>query len=126
MGKGLKALALAALIGMASATMAQKAMEPVPARGPNEGMGPFRKLVIRGATMIEGSGAPPRGPVDIVIEGNRITDILSAGTPGLKLQPNRAPRDLDQEIDATGMYVLPGFVDMHGHNGDPDKAPNPS
>ena len=24
------------------------------------------------------------------------------------------------------MYVLPGFVDMHGHNGDPDKAPQPS
>ncbi|WP_380872277.1 hypothetical protein ACFB49_32220 [Sphingomonas sp. DBB INV C78] len=126
MGKGLKALALAALIGMASAAMTQHAMEPVPTRGPNEGMGPFRKLVIRGATMIEGSGAPPRGPVDIVIEGNRITDILSAGTPGLKMQPNRSPRDFDQEIDATGMYVLPGFVDMHGHNGDPEKAPNPS
>ena len=24
------------------------------------------------------------------------------------------------------MYVLPGFVDVHGHNGDPDKAPNAS
>ena len=22
------------------------------------------------------------------------------------------------------MYVLPGFIDTHGHNGDPDKAPN--
>ena len=29
-------------------------------------------------------------------------------------------------IDATGMYVLPGFIDVHGHNGDPDKAPQPS
>ena len=101
-------------------------MEPVPARAAGEGDGPFRKLVIRGVIMIEGNGAPPRGPVDIVVEGNRIAEIRSAGTPGLKLQENREPRDAAREIDATGMYILPGFVDMHGHNGDPDKAPQPS
>jgi hypothetical protein len=38
----------------------------------------------------------------------------------------REPRDAAHEIDATGMYVLPGFVDTHGHNGDPAKAPNPA
>ena len=101
-------------------------MEQVPARAPGEGDGPYRKLVIRGATMIEGNGSPPRGPVDIVIEGNRISDIRSAGTPGLAMKPGREPHDFDREIDAAGMYVLPGFVDMHGHNGDPAKAPQPS
>ena len=89
-----------------------------------EGAGPFRRLVIRGATLIDGSGAPPRGPVDIVVAGNRIESIRGAGTPGLPLRQQREPRDADHEIDATGMYVLPGFVDVHGHNGDPDKAPN--
>jgi hypothetical protein len=99
-------------------------MERVPDRLPGEGEGPYRRLVIRGAMLIDGSGAPPRGPVDIVVAGNRIESIAGAGTPGLALRPNRPPADADREIDGTGMYVLPGFVDTHGHNGDPDKAPN--
>ncbi|MGE0178779.1 MAG: amidohydrolase family protein [Sphingomonas sp.] len=100
------------------------AMERVPDRQPGEGEGPYRRLVIRNATVIDGSGAPPRGPVDIVIAGNRIESIRSAGTPGLPIRPVRAPDDADREIDASDMTVLPGFVDTHGHNGDPDKAPN--
>ena len=101
-------------------------MEQVPARAPGEGEGPYRKLVIRGAMLIPGHGAPPVGPVDIVIEGNRIATVDLAGTPGLPLKAGRDPGDADREIDATGMYVFPGFVDTHGHNGDPQKAPNAS
>jgi len=103
---------------------AQPRMERVADRQPGEGAGPFRRLVIRGATLIDGTGAPPRGPVDIVVVGNRIESVRGAGTPGLPLAQDREPRGADHEIDATGMYVMPGFVDVHGHNGDPDKAPN--
>ena len=40
------------------------------------------KLIIRGATLIDGTGAPPRGPVDIVIEKNRITQVADVvGAP---------------------------------------------
>jgi hypothetical protein len=117
------AVALLAVASVAAEAQAAE-MEQVPARGTNEGVGPFRKLVIRGAMLIDGSGAPPRGPVDIVIAGNRIESVRGAGTPGLPLPADRQPRDFDQEIDATGMYVMPGFVDTHGHNGDPEKAPN--
>lgn len=99
-------------------------MERVPDRQPGEGEGPYRALVIRGAMLIDGSGAPPRGPVDIVIAGNRIESVTGAGTPGLPMAQDRQPRGADREIDGTGLYVLPGFVDTHGHNGDPDKAPN--
>jgi imidazolonepropionase-like amidohydrolase len=95
-----------------------------PARQPGEGAGPFRKLVIRGAMLIDGTGSPPRGPVDIVIEGNRITDILTAGTPGLPMKPNREPTQFDRELDATGMWVLPGFIDTHVHGSSSDKAPD--
>lgn len=116
--------ALAAALPAAAQTP-PATMQPVPERG-DEGGGPYARLVIRGGTMIEGNGAPPRGPVDIVIERNRIVDIRAAGTPGLAMAPNREPRSFDREIDAAGMYVLPGFVDMHGHNGDPAKAPQPS
>jgi cytosine/adenosine deaminase-related metal-dependent hydrolase len=119
--------ALAASLGGPAPAAAQEGgarMERVPDRQPGEGVGPFRRMVIRGAMLIDGTGAPPRGPVDIVIAGNRIESIRGAGSPGLPLRPNREPRGADHEIDATGMYVMPGFVDTHGHNGDPDKAPN--
>lgn len=79
------------------------------------GDGPFERLVIRGATMVEGSGAPPVGPVDIVVEGDRITEIRVVGYPGLPIDPDRRPAPGTREIDATGMYVLPGFIDMHAH-----------
>ncbi|MDB5668617.1 MAG: Amidohydrolase family enzyme [Alphaproteobacteria bacterium] len=129
MRSSLKAVAavVATILAGGQASQAQQAvpnMERVPDRQPGEGEGPYRRLVIRGATMIEGSGAPPRGPVDIVIVGNRIESIRSAGTPGLPIRDGREPRDFDREIDGRGMTVLPGFVDVHGHNGDPAKAPN--
>ncbi len=130
LGKFGGALALAAATAVCLSPLpalhaqASAAMERVPDRQPGEGMGPFRRLVIRGAMLIDGSGAPPRGPVDIVVAGNRIESIRGAGTPGLPLRPDREPRDAEHEIDAAGMYVLPGFVDVHGHNGDPQKAPN--
>ncbi|MBZ6377699.1 amidohydrolase family protein [Pacificimonas aurantium] len=95
-----------------------------PDRGPNEGFGPYNKWVVRAVTLIDGSGAPPRGPVDIVIEGDTIADILPAGTPGLPLKDGREPRDFDYELDATGMFMLPGFVDMHVHGSTDDKAPD--
>lgn len=97
---------------------------PAPARKSGEGLGPFRKMVIRGVTLIDGSGAPPRGPVDIVIENNVIADILPAGTPGLTMVQGRTPRDADYELDATGMYMMPGFIDMHVHGSTDDKAPD--
>ncbi|HEX2455052.1 MAG TPA: hypothetical protein VHI99_15225 [Vicinamibacterales bacterium] len=93
------------------------ALQPAPTRRPDEGRGPFKTLVIRGAMLIDGTGAPPQGPVDIVVEGNRIAAVRSAGTPGVAMQPNRAPQSADLEVDATGMYVMPGFVDMHVHAG---------
>jgi hypothetical protein len=80
-----------------------------------DGGGPYDRLIIRGATMIEGSGAPPIGPVDIVIENDRIVEIRNVGNPGLPIDPQRRPAKGTREIDAHGMYVLPGFVDMHGH-----------
>jgi imidazolonepropionase-like amidohydrolase len=123
-------LAIGAVVfGTFSALRAQEppsreaAIVPAPDRRPGEGLGPFGTLVIRGAILIDGTGAPPRGPVDIVIEQNRIRAIRSAGTPGLPLPARRPPERADHEIDATGMYVLPGFVDLHVHAGGPPKNP---
>lgn len=94
---------------------AQAQIEPAPDRA--EGEGPYDRLVIRGATVIDGTGAPPNGPVDIVIENNRIAEVRTVGYPGVPIDEDRRPAAGDREIDAEGMYVLPGFVDMHGHVG---------
>ncbi len=85
----------------------------------SQGVGPFSRLVIRGATVIDGTGAPPYGPVDIVIEGNRITEVTVVGSPFLAIDPEGRPAQGDFEIDATGMYVLPGFINAHAHISNP-------
>jgi imidazolonepropionase-like amidohydrolase len=95
---------------------------PAPDRRGGEGAGPFKTLVIRGVTIIDGTGAPPFGPMDVVVQGNRIASISSAGTPGLPPNPKRPPANADHEIDATGMYLLPGFINLHAHLGDARKA----
>src|SRR5262245_41870602 len=84
-----------------------------------EGEGPFPRLVLRGVTLIDGTGAPPVGPVDIVIEGNRIAQVAVVGSPGIAIDPEDRPKAKpgDREMDLSGMYVLPGFIDMHGHIG---------
>ena len=97
-------------------------MIPSPDRRAGEGLGPFKTLAIRGVMVIDGTGAPPIGPMDVIVEGNRIARIQSAGTPGLPLNPKRPPQ-ADHEIDGTGMFLLPGFINLHMHLGDPRKAP---
>jgi len=98
-------------------------MIPAPDRQDGEGEGPFERLIIRGATLIDGTGAPPIGPVDIVVEGNRIADVVSVGYPGLEIDEEERPKDATREIDAHGAYVMPGIVDMHTHTGGNTKAP---
>src|ERR1051325_9091065 len=100
------------------AAAAQAADVPfAPDRRPDEGEGPFQRLIIRGATLVDGTGAPPVGPVDIVIEGNRIKEIRSVGFPKVPIRADDRPKDATKEIDGTNLWVLPGFIDMHGHSG---------
>nr|WP_291482960.1 amidohydrolase family protein [Cyclonatronum sp.] len=102
-----------------SGLVPQAAAQVAPAPDRSEGEGPFTRLIIRGGTLISGTGAPPTGPVDIVIEGNRIANIVNVGYPGVPVNESRRPAadENTREIDAEGLYILPGFVDMHGHMG---------
>ena len=81
--------------------------------------GPYDQLIIRGVTLINGNGAPPQGPVDVVIENDRITKVAVVGYPGVAINEDRRPelKEGGHEIEASGMYLLPGFIDMHGHIG---------
>ena len=62
-------------------------------------------LLIRGGTVLNGSGQPGFR-ADVAIRGDRIVRVAPAG-----LDPEQA----DRVIDATGMVVSPGFVDLHAH-----------
>ncbi|MCX7599631.1 MAG: amidohydrolase family protein [Armatimonadetes bacterium] len=63
---------------------------------------PEGDLIIRGATIFDGSGAPGfQG--DIMVRSGRITAIGACGSAA-------------REIEATGLFACPGFVDIHGHS----------
>ncbi len=81
--------------------------------------GPFPQLIIRGVTLINGNGAPPISPVDIVVENNIIKKIQVVGYPGVAINEARRPKLVagGKELNCEGMYLLPGFIDMHGHIG---------
>ena len=83
------------------------------------GDGPYTQLIIRGVTLINGDGSPPRGPMDIVVENNKIVNMQIVGYPGVKINEEKRPKlkEGGHELDANGMYLLPGFIDMHGHIG---------
>lgn len=60
------------------------------------------KLVIRGGTVLDGSGAPGRVG-DVLVVDRRIADV------------GRVEAEAE-EIDARGLAVAPGFVDLHSHS----------
>ncbi len=113
---GLQAAAagLALTLFAMSAGFGQEDTVTIPER--DEGEGPFQRLVLRGVYMIDGTGAPAQGPVDIVIENDRIVEIAVVGFPRLEIDPDeRPPLNGGRELDLSGMYVLPGFIDTHLH-----------
>jgi N-acyl-D-aspartate/D-glutamate deacylase len=61
-------------------------------------------VLIRGGTVIDGTGAPGR-VADVAISGDRIVEIA----------PNLAYR-ADRTVKANGMVVAPGFIDSHNHS----------
>ncbi len=95
-----------------AATENASVADPIPARA--EGVGPYARTVLRNVTMIDGTGGPAQGPVDIVLSGDRIAEIRAIGAPGA-IDPEQRAAKGDHEIDLTGHYVMPGFVDTHVH-----------
>ena len=65
-------------------------------------------LVIEGPTVIDGTGAPPFAARAVVVENGRIQRIVKVGESAA--YPTGA-----RIINATGKYLMPGFIDAHVH-----------
>ena len=60
---------------------------------------------------------------DIVVEGNRIVSIKNIGYPHVPIDEDKRPGNATFELDASGSYVMPGFINNHAHVGAVPKAP---
>jgi hypothetical protein len=78
----------------------------------------LKRIVIRSAMVVDGSGKPAAGPYDIVVEGELITQIASIDPIAAREGRARRPAAGDLEIDANGKYVLPGLINLHAHTQD--------
>ena len=65
----------------------------------------YERLLIRDVHVIDGNGTPVRGPMNVVVEGDRIAGVGSFG-PG---------RTYDAVIEGAGRYLMPGMINLHGH-----------
>src|SRR5262249_58033338 len=60
---------------LAEQPLPRETLTPAPPRAQGEGFGPYATMVIRGATLIDGTGGPPRGPGGTVGHPNRDTPL---------------------------------------------------
>ena len=74
-----------------------------------------KRIVIRNAIVVDGSGKPAAGPFDIVVENDIITQITGFDPISAMAGKANRPAKGDVEIDAAGKYVLPGLIDLHAH-----------
>ncbi|MEV5316527.1 D-aminoacylase [Streptomyces sp. NPDC052687] len=67
-------------------------------------------LVIRDAEVVDGTGAPSYR-ADVVVDGGRIVSIVKEAAAAGCQRPSAM-----RELDAEGLVLTPGFIDMHAHS----------
>ncbi|HHV61769.1 MAG TPA: D-aminoacylase [Firmicutes bacterium] len=77
-------------------------------------------LIIKNGLIVDGTGNPPFTG-DVVVSRDYIIDVLRSGVPQSDIMQSKCPgefRDIPAAhiIDASGMVVAPGFIDIHSHS----------
>ncbi|MGW2045298.1 N-acyl-D-amino-acid deacylase family protein [Streptomyces sp. NPDC001858] len=70
----------------------------------------MEELVIRDADVVDGSGGPSYR-ADVVVDGGRIVGIVQEAAAAGCQRPKAR-----RELDAEGLVLSPGFIDMHAHS----------
>ncbi len=101
-------LPLVVSFALIAALAAAPSAPPAESRGVEHGLR-YDRLVIRNVMVIDGKGTPARGPMDVVVEGNRIGAVRGANA-----RPDAYAKEA-HVLDGTGMYLLPGLINSHIH-----------
>ena len=72
-------------------------------------------LVLSGVTLIDGTGAPARAGMTIVVRDGLIADIYPTGS---RPSPPGA-----RDLDVAGRFITPGFIDTHVHLATTERPP---
>lgn len=99
--KGAHAFAGSLVVG----SLVVASLVAAPLRAQSSSAPPTWSVLVRGGTVVDGTGAPGYR-ADVAWQGDRIVAV--SRTP---LDPRRAAR----VVDATGLVVAPGFIDLHAH-----------
>jgi imidazolonepropionase-like amidohydrolase len=67
-------------------------------------------VILKGATLIDGTGALPKPNTTIVIDGNRIVFVSDNTADNFDLNFSTA-----NSVNLAGKYIIPGLFDMHAH-----------
>lgn len=73
-------------------------------RAPKSGI-----TLFRGATLIDGTGAPPQPDMDVLVEGERILRVVPDAELGASIRAKA------KAIDLRGRFLMPGMIDAHVH-----------
>ena len=68
-----------------------------------------QRVIYSNATVIDGTGGAPQPGMAVIVNGERIEEVL----PAARLTPQI--REGARIVDVTGLYLLPGLIDSHQH-----------
>ncbi len=69
-------------------------------------------LLIKGGHLID-PAAKINAPMDVLLQGGRVAEVAP---------PNKIRGEADEKIDARGLVVAPGFIDLHVHLREPGQS----
>ncbi|HEX2484357.1 MAG TPA: nuclear transport factor 2 family protein, partial [Myxococcota bacterium] len=107
--------ALGLLVASAASAVAYYAFrEPAPDVVPRAALPVAGKLVLNGVTVVDVRMGRLAPGMSVVADAGKIASVAPVGTP--------PPDPSAETVDATGLYVVPGYLDLHVHalgHGDP-------